>query len=449
MLYRFRACNKFLFEELDKKYIYFSDVNDFNDYGENQINLVFQGDLIAWKGFLKHYISSLLLTLSFNNFANDSKIFLNIENYDSDYCTYPLEIRKILKKISFDFLEDEFVKYFLSVIVNKKISQRKLFLIISYLHIRALMIINDSQNKDEINKLAPFEVFKENLDRIINLNNIEELNEMIFQQEAIEILPYLKNLKKRKPLIIVDFPKEYLQQSKKILYPDKYIACFSEVFSNILMWGYYSDSFSGVCLEFNTVQDNNKKYIELYDRIGVNNNGTFFDWEKFYFKQVIYSNSEETFPEVNFFENIGMIPRCYKSLFLIENHESSKYLENSEEWRLKYWKLFENLSIHKLLDWKHEKEWRLIKDNTFFSFDDIENRKLKYKFSSLNGIIFGNKVTKKNKDRIIKIIAKNCIEEGRKEFDFFNLIYLNGKLQKQKCIYSILRLKKILKKRNL
>lgn len=445
MLYRFRACNEFLFDELDKKYIYFSDINDFNDYGENQINLVFQGDLIAWKGFLKHYISSLLLTLSFNNFENDSKIFINIENYDSDYCTYPLKIREILKKIGVDFLDDEFVKYFLSVIINKKISQRKLFLIMFYLHIRALMIVNNSQNKDEINKLAPFGEFKEKLDKIIELNNIEELNEMIFQQEAIELLPYLKNLKERKPLIAVDFPKEYLQQSKKILYPDKYIACFSEVFSNILMWGYYSDSFSGVCLEFNTVQDNNKKYIELYDRIAVDNNGTFFDWEKFYFKQVIYSNSEETFPEVNFFENIGRIPEHYKSLFLIEDHESSKYLENSEEWKLKYWNLFENLSVHKLLDWKHEKEWRLIKDNTFFSFDDIESRKLKYKFSSLNGIIFGNKVIKENKDRIIEIIAKNCIEEGRKEFDFFNLIYLNGKLQKQKCIYSILRLKEILK----
>lgn len=444
MLYRFRACNEFLFDELEKNYIYFSDINDFNDYGENQINLVFQGDLIAWRGFLKHYISSLFLTLCFGNFENDSKIFINIEDYDSKYCTYSLEGKETLKNLSFEFLEDEFVRYFLNVITNKKISQRKLFLIISYLHGRALMLVFRSKNKDEINKLAPFKVFKENLDRIIDLNDTEELNRMIFQQEAIELLPWLKNLKDRKLSIIVDFPQKYLEQSKKMLYSDKYVACFSEEFSNNTMWGYYSNSFSGICLEFNTLQNNNKKYIEFYTRIGVNNNKSVFDWEKFYFKQVAYGNNEETFPEVNFFENLGRIPNHCRSIFLSENNKNSQYLQNNDEWKLKYWKLFDRLSTHKLLEWKHEKEWRLITDNTFFSFDNIEDRKLKYKFASLNGIIFGNRITKKDKDKIIEITAQNCIEEKRQEFNFYKLLYLNGVLQKQICIYSTLRLKEIL-----
>lgn len=129
---------------------------------------------------------------------------------------------------------------------------------------------------------------------------------------------------------------------------------------------------------------------------------------------------------------------------MCENSERSKYFRYDEEWKDNYWKLFNYLSIHKLSDWEHEKEQRLITDNTFFSFDEKEDRKLNYKFNSLNGIIFGNKIEKENKDRIIEIIAKNCIEEKREDFNFYNLLYINGILEKQICIYSRLKFKKIL-----
>lgn len=127
-----------------------------------------------------------------------------------------------------------------------------------------------------------------------------------------------------------------------------------------------------------------------------------------------------------------------------ENSKESKYFRHDEEWRDNYWKLFDYLSTHKLSDWEHEKEQRLITDNTAFDFSNLENRKLKYNFNSLDGIIFGNKIEKENKDRIIEIIAKNCIEEKREDFNFYNLLYINGILEKQICIYSRLRFKKIL-----
>ena len=141
MLYRFRTCNDFLFDELEKKYIYFSDIKDFNDYGENNINLIFEGDIIAWRGFLRHYISSLFLTICFGKFEEDSKVIIHIEDYYNNYCQYPLKLKDELKRVSYNFLEDKFIKYFLSIIVNEKVSHRKLTLIMSFLQVRALLLI--------------------------------------------------------------------------------------------------------------------------------------------------------------------------------------------------------------------------------------------------------------------------------------------------------------------
>ena len=156
MLYRFRTCNDFLFDELEKKYIYFSDIKDFNDYGENNINLIFEGDIIAWRGFLRHYISSLFLTICFGKFEEDSKVIIHIEDYYNNYCQYPLKLKDELKRVSYNFLEDKFIKYFLSIIVNEKVSHRKLTLIMSFLQVRALLLIYpiDLKAQDEINKIA-------------------------------------------------------------------------------------------------------------------------------------------------------------------------------------------------------------------------------------------------------------------------------------------------------
>lgn len=457
MLYKFKACNENLFDELENKYIYFSDIKDFNDYGENNLNLIFEGDIIAWRGFLRHYISSLFLTMCFYKFEEDSKIFIQIENYYNDNCRYSQTLKDDLKKLSYDFLEDEFIKHFLSIAIKNKISQRKLYLIMSFLQIRALLLINqiDVESYKIINKIASFDLFKKLLNEVIEASTIEEINKFNLQLDAIIMLPRINELEKGKRFITSDFPKEYLQQIKMLLYPNRYIACFSERFNNNSMWGYYSDSFKGVCLEFNTNNEEGKEYIELYskngiisrkEKSGIFNEKEIFEYKKFNFKKVIYGNNEVTFPEINFFDNIGMIPFPYKTLFLCENSERSRYFRHDEEWRDNYWNLFNYLSIHKLLDWEHEKEQRLIIDDTFFSIGDKETRKLKYKFNSLNGIIFGNKITKEHKDKIIEIIAKHCIEEKRETFEFYNLLYINGVLEKQICIYSRLRFKMILEK---
>lgn len=402
--------------------------------------------MIAWRGFLRHYISSLFLTICFGKFEEDSQIIIQIEDYYNNYCRYPLKLKDNLKKLSSNFLEDEFIKYFFSVIVNKKVSHKKLSLIMSFLQIRALLLIYPIglKTQDEINKIVPFELFKKLLNEVIVANSIEEINKLSLQLDAITMLPKVNELEKGNKFITTDFAKEYLQQIKILLYPNRYVACFSERFDNNAMWGYYSNSFKGICLEFKTDNERGKECIELYDRKGVDKEGITYGWEKFYFQKVIYGNNEVTFPEVNFFDNIERIPIFYKTLFLCENSERSKYFRHDEEWKDNYWKLFNYLSIHKLSDWEHEKEQRLITDNTFFSFDEKEDRKLNYKFNSLNGIIFGNKIEKENKDRIIEIIAKNCIEEKREDFNFYNLLYINGILEKQICIYSRLKFKKIL-----
>lgn len=451
MLYKFKSYGKNLIDELENHYIYFSDVNNFNDYGENNINLIFNGDIIAWKGFLRHYISSLYLTTHYGEFEKNSKVCIYIENYYSDKCTYSQKQINYLKKLSLNFLEDKFVKYFLEVIADKKVSQKKLLLIIRLIQWRALLLIYpvDLEFQNELEKIDSFEVFKEFLNKIIETDNIKEINNIALYLDGICITQKVCKLKRNDSITILEFPNEYFQQIKKMIYPNKYITCFTERFDNTAMWGYYSNSFKGICLEFNTNNENGKEYIEFYNRTGIvskkEKDGTIsekeiFEYEKIYFQKVIYGDNELTFPEINFFDNIGMIPFTYKSLLLCdENFEASKYFRNDDEWRKNYWDLFYYISTHKLLEWKHEKEQRLITDDTFFSFDDEETRKLKYKFESLNGIIFGPKIEKEHKDKIIEIIAKKCKNEGRKEFNFYNLLYINGIIEKQKCLSSILK----------
>ncbi len=269
------------------------------------------------------------------------------------------------------------------------------------LHIRAeiLVLWISQKTKMEIEKLASFELFKKELEKILNQNNTEDIRN-IFQQEATDVVTknsVSKNSFKNQK-IIRDFPKEYLKKIKKLLYPNKYVACFSEKFNNNCMWGYYSDSFFSVCLEFNTIQDEYKQYIKLYNKVSSNNNSDIFEWDKVYFKKIVYWNNEETFPEINFFDNIGRIPPSIKSIFLSENEVKSQYFKNNNEWREQYWNLFENLSTRKLIEWEHEKEYWLIMDDTFFNFNNIEERKIKYKFESLNGIIFGIRIKEEKKN---------------------------------------------------
>ena len=59
-IYRYRSLEKiFKFNELENLEIYFSKQSELNDQMENYMNIIWQGDEIAFKGLFKHYLYTL------------------------------------------------------------------------------------------------------------------------------------------------------------------------------------------------------------------------------------------------------------------------------------------------------------------------------------------------------------------------------------------------------
>ena len=53
----------------------------------------------------------------------------------------------------------------------------------------------------------------------------------------------------------------------------------------------------------------------------------------------------------------------------------------------------------------------------------MAQRKLKYNFADLEGVIFGINTSLKHKIKIIKIIEEKCKKENRSNFKFFQAYY--------------------------
>ena len=49
-------------------------------------------------------------------------------------------------------------------------------------------------------------------------------------------------------MLMHDFPRVYVEQLHRLLWPDWYTACFTESFDNSSVWAKYADGHKGVCL---------------------------------------------------------------------------------------------------------------------------------------------------------------------------------------------------------
>ena len=63
--------------------------------------------------------------------------------------------------------------------------------------------------------------------------------------------------------VALDFPRIYLTQLPRILYPDWYVACFLEDCRNSSVWAHYGDNHKGACLIFDATEDSGQLRLEL------------------------------------------------------------------------------------------------------------------------------------------------------------------------------------------
>ena len=238
-------------------------------------------------------------------------------------------------------------------------------------------------------------------------------------------------------LIILDFPKVYLSQLVRILYPTWYVACFLEDYRNSSVWGHYGDSHKGACLIFNVDDDSVHPCIQLKRTVGSSgrkmaSTGEFvrklkWDYSPVSFYKVSY---QDEITEFDFFRSIGVLPTgklmsdWYTDRAGRRSKCSSHMGTNDEEaWRNSYWERFYRDITVKTQDWAYEREVRLILNDGVSDLCEPNTRNLTYKFSSLRGIIFGISMSDADKVETIDIILNKCRETDRDSFEFYQAYY--------------------------
>ena len=361
--YRIRTIDSLLdkYKELENQEVFFQSTDKLNDQMEGFMDFIFKGDEVVWKSLITHFVFCFQ-QVAFTYKVIEEKIQLNNKI---------IPIKQILdlskKQFYFDLLGDS--------------NKNKFYQFIK---------------KDSITR--------EDLRAFLKEINYSFLQDFVFLEKEIFKNDNLKNLQ-----FILNFYSHYLEAIEQFTYPRIYIASFLEEPSNSSVWGNYGQNHTGVCLIFET---NDEMYIP-------------FIKQGLELKKVYYHGD---FEEINFFESLGKIPEpLVKNFYIDENKNKSRFydtvLNNQEEWRKSFWNRYETNKLVKTKDWEYEKEYRIVFNGLTDYEIDEKDRKLKYDFSCLKGVIFGIKTPQNKKDEIIDIIKSKCHENNISDFEFYQAFY--------------------------
>ena len=361
--YRIRTIDSLLdkYKELENQEVFFQSTDKLNDPMEGFMDFIFKGDEVVWKSLITHFVFCFQ-QVAFTYKVIEEKIQLNNKI---------IPIKQILdlskKQFYFDLLGDS--------------NKNKFYQFIK---------------KDSITR--------EDLRAFLKEINYSFLQDFVFLEKENFKNDNLKNLQ-----FILNFYSHYLEDIEQFTYPRIYIASFLEEPSNSSVWGNYGQNHTGVCLIFET---NDEMYIP-------------FIKQGLELKKVYYHGD---FEEINFFESLGKIPEpLVKNFYIDENKNKSRFydtvLNNQEEWRKSFWNRYETNKLVKTKDWEYEKEYRIVFNGLTDYEIDEKDRKLKYDFSCLKGVIFGIKTPQNKKDEIIDIIKSKCHENNISDFEFYQAFY--------------------------
>ena len=462
-LYRFRTTERLLKDsedckELEKQTIYFASPEELNDPMEGFRDIFWQGDRIVWANLFRHYLYCLEMTWALFSIAGDSK---KIEPQDIPVMTSRIKDSTAVKLFE-DVCERVFDKAklheFIAKLVNaeRRIRHDEILFYLQVLHYSALREI---QNVYVENGLVPNnEVWKKFPRSFEHIHKIPDLLSQVEAEEFVGVMmkigsgawqdiqlkyKYLRrtksgsNLESNQTFLFCDFPKSYLMQLERVLYPNWYVACFARDYGNSSMWAKYGDGHKGTCLIFESETRDGVNGISL-NQLNRDSNGREssnpFQME---FHDVKYG---EKVDEIDFFQTIGWwLPeaKLKEEWYSDKDGNLSKcgsHLEtkaDTDAWRKTYWERFYPSLSAKTLDWEYEEETRLVLDD-FFGERDKQSRALTYDFSSLKGIIFGIRTPDSEKLKIIEILSKKCHENDRNDFELFQAYYSHdtGRIQK-------------------
>ena len=426
-LYRYRTIQSALLE-LENGSFYFAAPKELNDPVEGYLKLFWQGDKPAWEGLLKNFVCSLFYNLQTyllmsarvypaaqKNFLNDlqNKILLSdIHQFDN------LPLGRIFLELSENFLATDNVQTVVEFYGNDEIKcyGRELEFILRTVtddacrlcvrKCKDLSLIRAAFDEkffdvayeisfDELKHVSDAER-KRRIDEIENLNcDLMESGLLALKMDARHFDAEFA-LKQRILWLQFIFPRMYVEQLKAIMYPNGYVVCFSDTPTNSAMWGNYADNHKGICFIYETETVDGRELIHFAAK-------SLEVRPIKYTAQIITRNFFDTLRHLNFIRAEDWLTGKggVKSCKLDGGAAVGEYEK----------------FYRKLNDWNHEHEYRIFLSDRFYRYGDKAARTLRYKLSTLKGIIFGLRTTLDDKLKLIRKLER--LGKSVTDFDFF------------------------------
>ena len=471
-VYRFRNMEQLLdeHEELETQTIYFASPDELDDPMDGLSDIVWRGDVIVWLNLFKHYIHCLHWAFSEVSIIGDTAEYTPSDIKVSGRWDEPptSSLGDLFSEVWGTVRDDLRVSLMSTRIaaMNRDVTQKELLVYLTVIHYYALVTIKrihserglDSPPDQQLQELLSppsaltessfFELMKQLEASDDQIDTMFTAFYSIISDIILAVRFSHRNnssgvFAANTQLVLLDFPRCYVQQLKELLWPHWYTACFSKSYYNSSVWSRYADGHEGICLVFETTKSGDHYSLPLSGPVvsgshswsGTRDNTeavpkTFYDID--YQDQLV---------RVDFFRNLGRLPRPVL-INLWYTSEDGRVSEcgsfvtggtDEHSWRNNHWQLLYRSACRKTADWEYEEECRLILKGGLDPYVDRQHRVLKYEFDSLKGIIFGINTSDEDKVRIMEIIRKKCLDHNRASFQFFQAYYspVHGNIQRE------------------
>lgn len=450
--YHYRSISSALLE-MENGTFHFAAKEELNDPLEGFVCVYWQGDKAAWEGLFRHYIYSVARALDLYLLkAEDRKLYhdtlvVDVQYYKNNFW------RKLFLKLGDDFLADLDVQRLAEFYGNHylKASEKEILCILRYIHNSALIkcikafkensLISEAEAENQIkimNFSSPVEetvngmekLLSDETKRIVGIEALEKIfedvQELAYIEQGIENEAFLHGKhfgeqiyskenefaleaqQHRKWLIVmVDFPKVFVEQLKDMIYPQSYVVCFSGKNDDSAMWGNYADCHRGVCLIYDTGDE---------ARIEVGGKHIPLD-----VRAVSYGGE---IIECNFFQILGRLTMAQIREWLLGIEGISSCYDafsDVEEWRKRYWEIYDAKTYRKTKAWEHENEFRAAVSNEFGEFDTPQKQNMSFDWKILKGVIFGIRTSEYDKKQIMDKLIKH--KDELSDFTFYQAEY--------------------------
>ena len=485
-LYRFRNTDALLdkYHELENQTIYFASPEELNDPMEGVRDIVWRGDKIVWTNFFKHYVYCLHFSQPFSiadgySSEFDSRTIPITGRWDQ----LPTNLKSSFNGIWRGLLKLSQIQEIITALssTNRKIRYREMEKYLQVIRLVYIILYLQSLSGHSLSNGSTFQVagqvideMSESLEIILEIiptwiaesdtsENERGSNAALGELEndlrkatarsdfqtmihRIESLNPAGDLAMSRQPMPRNFPKMYLREIERLLWPNWYVACFMKDYHNSSVWGHYGAGHKGVCLIFETEIMDGLHNLRLYETKMTGEGKKGLQITKRPFRKVRYTVKPG---ETDFFRSIGRLTGDeLKKLWYTddEGNESEcgdHILSNgaASEWEDSYRDRFYRDITAKTKDWKYEQEYRLILEDASGVYTERESRTIDYTFKSLKGIIFGIKTSDKDKSRIIEIIQRRCREtSNRTDFKYYQAYYSpeTGDIRKDEMDLSLL-----------